>query len=216
MNTKTNLFNHCMQELPLIAILRGVLNEEVQELALCLYAEGFRMIEVPLNSPNAMESIRLLAQCLPSDCLFGAGTVTQQSQIQELAQIGANLLVMPHTDVELIHAAKEANMVCIPGACTPSEVFACHRAGADAVKLYPAEMIRPSVVHALRAVLPKKLKLLPVGGVSPLNMSEYVQAGANGFGLGGNLYKPGLTSALIRERARVMIGAWKSATNLLT
>ena len=204
------MLNAALQQLPLVAILRGVKPVEVEAVADALYAEGFRVIEVPLNSPDALDSIARLARRMPADAVVGAGTVLSVQSVTDVAAAGGKVIVMPHADVEVIRAAKARGLFCVPGAATPTEAFAAVHAGADAVKLFPAELITPTIVKAMRAVLPKTLRLLPVGGITPDNMAPYVKAGATGFGLGSALYAPGLTAAEVGERARAFAAAWRA------
>ncbi len=204
------MLNAALQHLPLVAILRGVKPVEVEAVADALYAEGFRVIEVPLNSPDALDSIARLARRMPADAVVGAGTVLSVQAVTDVAAAGGKVIVMPHADVEVIRAAKARGLFCVPGAATPTEAFAAVHAGADAVKLFPAELITPTIVKAMRAVLPKTLRLLPVGGITPDNMAPYVKAGATGFGLGSALYAPGLTAAEVGERARAFAAAWRA------
>ncbi len=199
-----------LQHLPLVAILRGVKPEEVEAIADAVYAEGFRVIEVPLNSPDALDSIARLARRMPADAVVGAGTVLSVQAVADVQAAGGRVIVMPHADVEVIRAAKARSLFCVPGAATPTEAFAAVNAGADAVKLFPAELITPTIVKAMRAVLPKALKLLPVGGITPDNMSPYVKAGAAGFGLGSALYAPGLTAAEVAQRAKAFAQGWRA------
>ncbi|MDC8786828.1 2-dehydro-3-deoxy-6-phosphogalactonate aldolase [Roseateles koreensis] len=203
------LFQRAFAALPLVAILRGVRPEEVEAIALGLYAEGFRLIEVPMNSPQALDSIARLARVLPADALMGAGTVLSVGAAEQVAAAGGKLIVMPHADVEVIRAVKAAGLICVPGAATPTEAFACAHAGADAVKLFPAEMVTPPILKAIRAVLPPALPLLPVGGVSPQTMGPFLQAGASGFGLGSALYAPSMTAVEVAERGRAFVKAWR-------
>jgi 2-dehydro-3-deoxyphosphogalactonate aldolase len=204
------MLNAALQHLPLVAILRGVKPAEVEGIADALYAEGFRVIEVPLNSPDACDSIARLARRMPGDAVVGAGTVLSVQAVADVQAAGGRVIVMPHADVEVIRAAKARGLFCVPGAATPTEAFAAVHAGADAVKLFPAELVTPSVVKAMRAVLPKDLRLLPVGGITPDNMGPYVKAGAAGFGLGSALYSPGLTAAEVAERARAFAHGWRA------
>lgn len=199
-----------LQHLPLVAILRGVKPEEVEAIADAVYAEGFRVIEVPLNSPNALDSIARLARRMPADAVIGAGTVLSVQAVADVEAAGGKVIVMPHADVDVIRAAKARGLFCVPGAATPTEAFAAVNAGADAVKLFPAELITPAIVKAMRAVLPKALRLLPVGGITPDNMGPYVKAGAAGFGLGSALYAPGLTAAEVGQRARAFVAGWRA------
>lgn len=204
------MLDQALQHLPLVAILRGVKPEEVEAIADACYAEGFRVIEVPLNSPNALDSIARLARRMPADAVVGAGTVLSEQAVVDVEAAGGKVIVMPHADVAVIRAAKARGLYCVPGAATPTEAFAAVNAGADAVKLFPAELITPAIVKAMRAVLPKSLRLLPVGGITPDNMGPYVQAGAAGFGLGSALYSPGLTAADVGQRARAFVAGWRA------
>ncbi|MFG6412896.1 2-dehydro-3-deoxy-6-phosphogalactonate aldolase [Roseateles sp. DC23W] len=204
------MLDAAFKQLPLVAILRGVKPEEVEAIADALYAEGFRVIEVPLNSPNALDSIGRVARRMPADAVVGAGTVLSVEAVAEVEAAGGKVIVMPHADVEVIRAAKARGLFCVPGAATPTEAFAAIHAGADAVKLFPAELVTPTLVKAMRAVLPKDLRLLPVGGITPDNMGPYVKAGAAGFGLGSALYSPGLSAADVGQRARAFVQGWRA------
>jgi 2-dehydro-3-deoxyphosphogalactonate aldolase len=204
------MLDAALKYLPLVAILRGVKPEEVEAIADALYAEGFRVIEVPLNSPNALDSIARLARRMPADAVIGAGTVLSVQAVADVEAAGGKVIVMPHADVEVIRAAKARGLYCVPGAATPTEAFGAVYAGADAVKLFPAELVTPTIVKAMRAVLPRELRLLPVGGITPDNMTPYVKAGAAGFGLGSALYSPGLSAADVGQRARAFVQAWRA------
>lgn len=204
------MLESALQQLPLVAILRGIKPDEVEAVADALYAEGFRVIEVPLNSPQALDSIGRLARRMPEDALIGAGTVLSADAVRDVQIAGGRVIVMPHADVAVIRVAKARGLACIPGAATPTEAFAALQAGADAVKLFPAELITPPVVKAMRAVLPRELRLLPVGGVTPETMAVYRQAGAAGFGLGSALYAPGMAAAEVGQRARAFVQAWRA------
>ncbi len=209
--TMRERFDAAFAALPLVAILRGVKPDEVEPIALALYEAGFRLIEVPLNSPQALDSIARLARCLPADAVMGAGTVLSIDAANKVQAAGGQLIVMPHADTRVIeHVKNVQGLLCVPGAATPTEAFACVAAGADAVKLFPAELITPSIVKAMRAVLPRDLPLLPVGGIAPHTMAAYRAAGASGFGLGGALYAPGMTAAQVAERAEAFVTAWRS------
>lgn len=201
------VFDQAFEKLPLIAILRGIRPTEIEGIATSLYAEGFRIIEVPLNSPSALESIAILSRCLPADALIGAGTVLSTDAVRQVRDAGGQLIVMPHADAAVISAAKQEGLVCVPGVCTLTEAFAAVHAGADAVKLFPAELITPQIVRAMRAVLPPTLRLLPVGGITPDNMHDYLKAGVAGFGLGSALYTPGLDAAAVGQRAGKFVSA---------
>jgi len=204
----TARFDRAFATLPLVAILRGLKPVEAEEVGVTLYEAGFRLIEVPLNSPDPFASIAAIRRRLPPDALVGAGTVLTVEAVERLAEIGADLVVMPHADTAVIRAAKAHNLICTPGVATATEAFAALAAGADALKLFPAEMIPPAIVKALRAVLPRDLRLLPVGGVTPDTMRAYVDAGAAGFGLGSALYSPGLPVEHIAVRAKRFVEAW--------
>lgn len=204
------MLNAALQALPLVAILRGVKPEEVEAVGDALHAEGFRVIEVPLNSPNALDSIGRLARRMPADTVVGAGTVLSIQAVADVQAAGGKLIVMPHADVAVIREAKARGLFCVPGAATPTEAFAAVGAGADAVKLFPAELVTPTVMKAMRAVLPRELRLLPVGGIAPDTMAVYVKAGAAGFGLGSALYSPGLSADEVAQRARAFVQAWRA------
>lgn len=202
-------FEAAWAALPLVAILRGVQPDEAVDVGQALYAEGFRLIEVPVNSPDALASVAALHAALPADAVLGAGTVLDAALLAPLRAAGGRLVVMPHTAPGLIRAARDAGLACIPGAATPSEVFAALEAGADAVKLFPAELVSPAVVKAMRAVLPASVRLLPVGGITPASMAAYRAEGADGFGLGGALYRPGQNAAEVARQAREFVSAWR-------
>ena len=205
----TERFAAANTALPLVAILRGIRPEEAEAAAHCLFDAGFRLIEVPLNSPDPFTSITTMRRVLPMDALVGAGTVLSATQMQQLKDCGGELAVMPHADTALIRQAKQLGMLCVPGVVTPTEAFAALDAGADALKLFPAELITPPILKAIRVVLPKGTRLLPVGGITPDNMKPYRDAGAAGFGLGSALYSPGLSTAELAERAGTFVAAWK-------
>lgn len=201
-------FDSAFAALPLVAILRGLTPAEAEPAGRALYDAGFRLIEVPLNSPDPFDSIAAIRNALPQDALVGAGTVLALDQVDQLASIGADLVVMPHADTAIIRAAKSRSMICVPGIATATEAFAALAAGADALKLFPAEQIVPPVVKALRAVVPHSVRLLPVGGITPDNMQPYRAAGAAGFGLGSALYSPGLPVTELAARATRFAQAW--------
>ena len=197
-----------LAELPLIAILRGVRPDEAVAIGRALVDAGFRAIEVPLNSPEPLESIAALAETFGQRALIGAGTVLDPADALRIAEAGGRLVVMPHVDLAVIRAAKAQALLCVPGVATPTEAFGALAAGADALKLFPAEALPPPVVKAWRAVLPKEVWLLPVGGITPERMAQYLTVGANGFGLGSALYQPGLTPAEVAVRAKAFAAAW--------
>ena len=199
-----------LDPLPLVAILRGLTPDESVEIGRVLVDAGFRMLEVPLNSPQPFESIRRMSEALGDEYLVGAGTVLDPANVKKVADAGGRLIVMPHADVAVIRAAKEAGLYCVPGVATPTEAFAALAAGADALKLFPAEQASPAVLKAWRAVLPKDLAVLPVGGISPDNMGPWLAAGAGGFGIGSSLYAPGRPASDVATRARAFADAWRS------
>lgn len=197
-----------LNSLPLVAILRGITPEETEPVGEALASAGFRVLEVPLNSPRPMESIRRLVDSLGPDYLVGAGTVMTPRAVDEVAAAGGRLIVMPHADSVVIRAAKAAGMICVPGVATPTEAFAAIAAGADGLKLFPAEQASPAVLKAWRAVLPATLPVLPVGGISPENMAPWIAAGARGFGIGSAIYAAGIDAAEVGRRARAFAQAW--------
>lgn len=196
----------------LVAILRGLRPEEAPAIGDVLYAAGFRVIEVPLNSPQPYDSIRLLRQSLPADCLIGAGTVLTAEQVRHVKDAGGQVIVMPHSDPEVLRAAKADGLFLAPGVATPTEAFAALAAGADVLKLFPAEQMGPAVVKAWLAVLPAGTVLLPVGGVSPDNMQAFLDAGVRGFGLGSGLFKPGMNADEVAQRAKDYVATWNQHT----
>ena len=201
-----------MATLPLVAILRGLRPHEAEDIGLALEVAGFALIEVPLNSPQPFDSIAALRRALKPTTLVGAGTVTRVEDVQRLHAIGADLVVMPHADVAVIRAAKAAGMLCVPGVATPTEAFAAIAAGADALKLFPAELVTHGVMKAMRAVLPPDVPLLPVGGITPASLAPWREAGAKGFGLGSALYSPGLDAAAVAANAADFVRAWRACT----
>lgn len=190
-----------MERLPLVAILRGVEPDEVVAIGAELVDVGFAVIEVPLNSPEPFDSIGRLAAAFGDRALIGAGTVLTAAAVDRVAAAGGGLIVMPHADTAVIRAAKRAGLFAVPGFATPTEAFAALDAGADALKLFPAEAAPPAVLKAMRAVLPPTVPILPVGGIRPETMAGYWEAGAAGFGLGSALYKPGDAPATVRAKA---------------
>jgi 2-dehydro-3-deoxyphosphogalactonate aldolase len=190
---------------PLIAILRGVTNDEVVEVAGTLIEQGFTMIEVPLNSPNAIESIRRIAQAYGAKTLVGAGTVLTVEAVEVVASVGGKLMVSPNINVDVVKRAKKLGMVAIPGVATPTELFTAIHAGADAVKAFPADMFPPSTIQSWRAVIPAEYPIFAVGGIDSDNMAEYTACGISGFGIGSNLYKRGMHVADIKAVAKQFI-----------
>lgn len=190
-----------LDPLPLIAVLRGITPEEIDGVGNALAGAGFRVLEVPLNSPRAFESIRMLATAHGAHCLIGAGTVIDVADVARVREAGGRVIVMPHADTAVIRAAKAQDMLCVPGVATPTEAFAALAAGADGLKMFPAEGIPPAALKAWRAVLPRGALVFAVGGMRPDNLGDYWAAGASGFGTGSNLYKPGADPAVVAQVA---------------
>jgi 2-dehydro-3-deoxyphosphogalactonate aldolase len=190
---------------PLIAILRGIRPQEAKAIGTALVAAGIRVIEVPLNSPDPLQSIAILQRSVGHQAIIGAGTVMSPNDVQAVAQEGGRLIVMPHSDPTVMASAKAAGLYVTPGIATPTEAFAALKWGADALKLFPAEMITPSVVKAMLAVLPKGTRLIPVGGIGPDNIPRYRAAGAAAFGIGSMLYAPGKTAADVATAAAALV-----------
>jgi 2-dehydro-3-deoxyphosphogalactonate aldolase len=202
-------FRRHFAECPLVAIIRGVTPAEAADIARAIYDAGIRIIEVPLNSPDPLESIRIIADRLAGRALVGAGTVLDPADVAKVAAAGGKLIVSPNTNPEVIEATVAAGMVSSPGYFTPSEAFVAIQAGAHAIKLFPAEAASPIIVRSQRAVLTKDIPLIVVGGVTPESVPDWLAAGANGFGLGGSLYKAGQDAAKTLEKARALVSAVK-------
>jgi 2-dehydro-3-deoxyphosphogalactonate aldolase len=200
-------FDAAFARCPLIAILRGVTPGEVVAVGEALFDAGFRLIEVPLNSPAPLESIARLATAFANRAVIGAGTVLRAAEVEAVRKTGGTLIVSPNTNLEVIAATAKAGLVSLPGCATASEAFAALDAGATALKLFPAEGASPAVLKAMRAVLPRGVRLLPVGGITPGNMAPWREAGAAGFGIGSALYSPGVGLDEIARRARTFVEA---------
>ena len=198
---KTESFAGWLRRWPLVAILRGIKPGEAIDIGAVLVETGFCIVEVPLNSPEPFASIIRLSKRFGDKVLIGAGTVTDWEQVPKVADAGGRIIVMPHADERIVEAARRRNLYVVPGFASATEGFRMIEAGADAIKLFPAEANPPKVLKALRAVLPKEMPVLPVGGITPGNMKEYWEAGADGFGLGSALYKPGDTAANVAQSA---------------
>lgn len=205
----TNLeqFTARLRECPLVAIVRGIHPDEAVAVAAALIEAGIRIIEVPLNSPQPIESIRRLSIRFGDLATIGAGTVLEPEDVRRVADAGGQIIVAPDADVRVIDATVSAGLVSAPGYFTPTEAFAALRAGAHVLKLFPAEAAGPAVLKAQRAVLPKNVPVLMVGGIVPENMGPYLSAGADGFGLGSGLYTPGRSTHDVAQRARAYIEA---------
>ena len=200
-------FAAAMQQLPLVAILRGLTPSEAADVGDAIVEAGFRLLEVPLNSPQPLDSIALLRQRFP-DALVGAGTVLDPRQVREVHAAGGELIVAPNFNAAVVAEAARLGLVSLPGVMTPTEAFGALAAGASGLKLFPAELASPAVVKALLAVLPKGTPLMPVGGITPGNMGDWVAAGAAGFGIGSALYRPGKSTAAVREDAQRFVAAF--------
>lgn len=196
-----------LKRCPLVAILRGVKPEEVLAIAEALERQGVAIVEVPLNSPQPLESITRLARACGERLLIGAGTVMTPEQVAEIAAAGGKLIVTPHADPAVTRAAKQLGLLAVPGFFTPAEAFAMLAAGADALKLFPAEAASPAVLRALRAVLPRGTAVLPVGGIDASNMAAWQAAGAAGFGIGSAIYKPGDSPETVAAKAHGLVSA---------
>ena len=198
----SELLRHYLDECPLVAILRGVTPGEAEAIGAAIHEAGIRIIEVPLNSPNPLKSIELLAKKFGDHALVGAGTVLDPTDVGRVWDAGGRIIVSPDANVEVIAATAAIGLVSSPGYFTPSEAFLAIRAGATALKLFPAEAATPAVLKAQLAVIPKTVPVMVVGGVKPDTMQPWLEAGATGFGLGGGLYKPGQSPAETLEKAR--------------
>lgn len=204
-------FSALFQQLPLVAILRGLSPEEAPAVGDALVGAGFGILEVPLNSPRPLESITLLAKQHPH-ALVGAGTVLTAAQVRDVAAAGGQLIVAPNFNAEVVTEAVRLGLVCLPGILTPTEAFGALAAGAHGLKLFPAELASPAALKALLAVLPQGTKMLPVGGVAPTNMASWRAAGAHGFGIGSALYKPGKPASAVGQSATEFIAAYAGGT----
>jgi 2-dehydro-3-deoxyphosphogalactonate aldolase len=208
--TPLQMFHRFFLQCPLVAIIRGVTSAEAQGIGRAVFEGGIRIIEVPLNSPEPFESIRILAEALGDEALIGAGTVLDPADVERVRSAGGRIIVSPNTNRQVIEASVKAGMVSSPGFYTPSEALLALDCGAHALKFFPAEAASPAVVKALRAVLPRQVPLLVVGGVSPESIGPWLGAGADGFGLGGGLYKPGQSAEETRSKALAFVEAVKS------
>lgn len=200
-------FDRAFASCPLVAILRGVTPAEAPHIGGVLADAGFSLIEVPLNSPDALSSIAILAAAIGDRAMVGAGTVLTPAEVGAVAVAGGQFIVSPNTDAAVIEATLAADMASLPGYFTTSEAFAALASGASALKLFPADGSSPAMLKAQRAVLPPSTKILAVGGISPTNMPPWREAGADGFGLGSNLYEPGKPAKAVAADAQALIGA---------
>ncbi|MEM7443770.1 MAG: 2-dehydro-3-deoxy-6-phosphogalactonate aldolase [Pseudomonadota bacterium] len=202
-------WSDALAELPLVAILRGITIDEVDDVLGALVESGFRIIEIPLNSPRAFDSIALAAERFGARAVIGAGTVLSEPDVQKVWEAGGRLIVAPNLNDEVAHAAVRFGAAYCPGVMTPTEAFHALDLGADALKLFPAELIPPAGVKAMAAVLPKSAEMLAVGGISPEKMTDYLDAGAAGFGLGSALYRPGKAAADVARSAQEFVAAYR-------
>lgn len=196
-----------LQRCPIVAILRGIKPEEAESICATVEAAGIVIVEVPLNSPNALASIAALSRVFGDRMLIGAGTLTDPKQVTEVAAAGGRLIVTPHADTAIVRAAKAANLFAIPGFFNPTEAFALLQAGADAIKLFPSEVLGIPMLKALQAVLPENTIVVPVGGIDAEKIAPWMAVGALGVGVGSSLYKPGDTATAVGAKARVLMDA---------
>jgi 2-dehydro-3-deoxyphosphogalactonate aldolase len=199
--------NAWLQKCPIVAILRGIKSEEAESICSVLERAGIVIVEVPLNSPNALSSISILSQIFGDRMLIGAGTLTDPKQVAEVAAAGGRLIVTPHADTAIVRAAKAAGLFAAPGFFNPTEAFALLQAGADALKLFPSEVLGIPMLKALQAVLPKGTIVVPVGGIDAHNVASWMTAGALGVGVGSSIYKPGDTPTIVEAKAKALVEA---------
>lgn len=203
--TNIEAFDAAFARCPLVAILRGLRPDESEAVGDALVDAGFTLIEVPLNSPQPLDSIARMARHLEGRAIVGAGTVLTEGAVQDVIEAGGTMIISPNADARVIAAAARAGLVSLPGISTPTEAFAALEAGAHLLKLFPAEASSPAVLKAMRAVLPPGTRVLPVGGINPDGMARWIEVGAAGFGLGSALYTPGLDPVSVADRARAFV-----------
>lgn len=206
-NDAVQRFDRALAAMPLVAILRGVRPDECEAIGEALVAAGIALIEVPLNSPDPLDSIARLARRFAGRALVGAGTVLTVDEVTAVASVGGELIVSPHTQPRVIAAATARGLVALPGFATPGEAFAALEAGATALKLFPAEATSPAMLKAVLAVLPGGTRVLPVGGIDVATIAPWLDAGAAGFGLGSALYKAGRAAVEVGQRAAALVAA---------
>jgi 2-dehydro-3-deoxyphosphogalactonate aldolase len=202
-----------IETMPLVAILRGLTPADAMPVAAALQRAGIVCLEVPLNSPQPLDSIAAIRAVFGDGLMVGAGTVLTADEVAEAAAAGAQFIVSPNTEKEVIKATKALNLASVPGFFTPTEALVAAQAGADALKLFPAEGAQPAHLKAMKAVLPRTLPVLAVGGVSDSNMADWMAAGAAGFGIGGALYRPGDPPTAVEANARALVAAFKAISN---
>lgn len=201
---------------PLVAILRGLAPEHAKASALVLFEAGFRIVEVPLNRRGALYCIESISAVAPADALVGGGTMLSTRDVDDVYAAGGRLMVAPNCDADVMRRAAERGMAVVPGVATPTEAFNALRWRANALKIFPAEMVGQAGLKAFKSVLPEGTPLLPVGGVVPDSIAAWVKAGATGFGIGGQLFQPGMALSELGRRAREFIAAWEAATAVPT
>jgi 2-dehydro-3-deoxyphosphogalactonate aldolase len=202
--------NGWLQLCPIIAILRGVEPEEAESIGAALKEAGIAIVEVPLNSPRPLESIAILSRVFGDEMLIGAGTLVDPKQVAEVVAAGGRIVVTPHADTTIVRAAKAAGLFAAPGFFNPTEAFQLLHAGADAIKLFPSDVLGKPMLKALQAVLPKTAKVIPVGGISAANIGEWMAAGAAGVGAGSSIYKPGDGAAIVFAKAKALLNGLRS------
>lgn len=209
MNDAGNRLSEAARAMPLVAILRGLQPENAATTAGTLVDVGFRLIEIPLNGARALDTIAAIKGVVPASVVVGAGTVLTPDEARSAARAGAELLVMPNTNSSVMAEGRALGLTLMPGVLTPSEAFAALEMGAHALKLFPGEIATPQGLKALRSVLPKAT-IYAVGGVTPESLREWREAGADGFGIGGALYKPEFDEGEIKSRAEAFVRAWRA------
>jgi len=207
--TEASLWQQGLAQMPLMAILRGIRPEEVLDVATALQKAGFLWLEIPLNSPDPLIGIRRMRERFDGALLIGAGTVLTPAEVEAVHEAGAQFVVSPNTNPAVIRATKALGLLSSPGFATPTEAFTALEAGADALKLFPGEATPPSALRAMKVVLPSKVPVFVVGGVTPVTMADYVAAGAAGFGMASSVYKAGDSPGAVYERAQAFVGAWR-------
>jgi 2-dehydro-3-deoxyphosphogalactonate aldolase len=200
-----------MSRCPIIAILRGIKPGEAESIGSALEEAGVTIVEVPLNSPDPFDSIATLAHVFGDRMLIGAGTLTDPAQVAQVASAGGRLIVTPHAELSIVRAAKEAGLFAVPGFFNPTEAFALLKAGADAIKLFPAEALGPPMLKALKAVLPKDALVVPVGGIDRESIARWTAAGADGFGAASSIYKPGDDANTVKVKAKLLLDAVRAS-----
>jgi 2-dehydro-3-deoxyphosphogalactonate aldolase len=206
----TQLFRHYLDACPLVAIIRGVRPDEAEAIGEAIHEAGIRIIEVPLNSPDPLQSIERLAKRFGEEMLVGAGPLLEPADVGRVWDAGGRIIVSPETNIEVIAATEAIDLVSSPGYFTPSEAFAAIRAGATTLKLFPAEAASPAMLKAQLAVIPNEVPVLVVGGIKPDSMRPWLEAGASGFGLGGGLYQAGQSAAETLAKSRAYVAGLKA------